>query len=112
MFLAEESCGLVEEAPHRHWQRREEHAEFPGVVTIGRDESVAYRTAALKEYPSSLCKALAGALTDRFDHLLSRKELRLIPDLPSSISCWVNEVADESSTVRHNSTWRPDYQGS
>eukprot|EP00438_Fugacium_kawagutii_P035577 Skav200695 [mRNA] locus=scaffold343:127818:138239:+ [translate_table: standard] len=93
------------------WQRRDETAVRPVTQAIGRSDNGQYRTAALKEYPESLCAGLAGAITDQLDHLISKGEMRFLPHVPDSLHEWMVHAAQASGEVRKGQTFLPDYQG-
>eukprot|EP00438_Fugacium_kawagutii_P018388 Skav220276 [mRNA] locus=scaffold915:16715:18583:+ [translate_table: standard] len=86
-------------------------AQYPSRECIGVGPDGRFLTAALKEYSTDLCKALAGAFTDQIERSLQDGHLKLAAQLPESLTRWVSEASTDAAVIRDNCSFRPDYQG-
>ena len=96
------------------------HVRKPKQAAIGRDDSGAFRTAMLKEYPPRLCQGLAWAF---IKHLRAAKRgghtravSRDFETIGSSsmgaceILDWIADVAEAGKTIRSDASFLPDHQ--
>eukprot|EP00438_Fugacium_kawagutii_P036001 Skav228967 [mRNA] locus=scaffold671:117523:123045:- [translate_table: standard] len=92
------------------WSRSLHDPIYPVDHAIGKDTSGAFRTSQLKEYPSQLSAAFAGAITDQFEKVDRDGTWRLVDFIDPTLVKWVHEAAEASSQIRTVS-FLPDYQG-
>eukprot|EP00438_Fugacium_kawagutii_P015756 Skav233445 [mRNA] locus=scaffold1486:347703:348908:- [translate_table: standard] len=90
--------------------RRCETASFPQSEAIGVGADGRFKTSALKEYSTDLCRALSGAVTDEVESALRKGQIKLAANIPSPISEWIGAANQAGSHVRHGQTFLPDYQ--
>eukprot|EP00438_Fugacium_kawagutii_P011048 Skav221275 [mRNA] locus=scaffold2775:48100:54209:+ [translate_table: standard] len=91
--------------------RRSEQASFPKVEAIGVGDDGKFRTAALKEYSTDLCRVLSGAISDELDAALRRNQIKLIANIPDALQAWIGEAHTDATVIRSGTTFLPDYQG-
>eukprot|EP00438_Fugacium_kawagutii_P010603 Skav209974 [mRNA] locus=scaffold3013:98808:99671:- [translate_table: standard] len=90
--------------------RRCETACFPSSEAIGVGADGRFKTSALKEYSTDLCRALSGAVTDEVETALRTGLIKLAAAVPDSLSEWIGAAQQAGSDVRHGTTFLPDYQ--
>lgn len=82
----------------------------PEAVAIGKSGDQ-FRTAAHKEYPPLLGKALAYSMGDAILHGLRRRGFSAAKPVSNSAEEWLKEVVAASAVIRSDSTFLPDFQG-
>lgn len=88
-------------------------AKFPQQTAIGKDELGCFRTAACKEYPSLFSAGLARSIIDQLCTDVRNGACRSSEFISEdgSLRQWLSEALLESSRIRVNSSFLPDYQG-
>lgn len=83
----------------------------PTKILAGVDESGKFKTAAAKEYPSLLSRALATTLLQTIQRGLRGRSLRCVKAafLGNDFD-WLLQVAEQSSHIDANAEFKPDYQ--
>lgn len=83
----------------------------PSTVLKGVDERGQFRTAEAKEYPTLLSKALATTLLQEIARGVKSRPLHGIPSvLLGTDFDWLAQIARNSSCIKANAVWLPDYQ--
>eukprot|EP00435_Cladocopium_sp_Y103_P032829 s972_g8.t1 len=84
---------------------------YPTTVAQGIDGDGHFNTSKCKEYPPLFCRALATALTDRFEHAIRFGGLRTCTVENEELQQWLRNAALESSQIFTFTSFRPDFQG-
>lgn len=88
-------------------------AKYPQQTAIGKDEFGSFRTAACKEYSPHFSAGLARSIIDQLCADVRNGDCRssefTTEDGP--LCHWLHEALQESSRIRANSSFLPDYQG-
>ena len=87
------------------------YPERPVQGLQGKDDSGRFRTAAAKEYPRDLCRAIAATWLTGIRHRISHEGVRLctVQPAPEELS-WLKALSEASGWVGQGS-FLPDYQG-
>lgn len=81
----------------------------PTQGAIGKEESGAFRTSKLKEYPPLFCKGLAFSMGAQLMSHFQQRSFRP-RHVPAELAAWLRETALESQRIVDRS-FLPDYQG-
>ena len=94
------------------WFLKDLYARRPSNPAIGKHSDGSFKTAAHKEYPEGLCRALAAAIirpmtTECRAGRFSPSAVNLTPDTSS----WLEIAKTDSAVIREHAQWLPDFQG-
>ena len=106
------TIGMVR--PHKVLKEHEiDGLPRPKVLLAGLDSEGEWRTAAAKEYPPQLSRALAMIILETLRHRLPRKRYRVRQwdELPEDLLSWMRDAHRVSQTISEDAQMRPDYQG-